>query len=84
MGEIMLGFESTETGMKVVGLTNDVEIEASAVIISRKVDGIWQRSTQYLMPKSSVSNVPGIIALWELSTTEIPTENPYYLNNADL
>lgn len=61
-----------------------VSLLASAIIISRKVSGVWKRSTQYLMPTSMVDNVPGIIALWQAGKTEIPTENPYYLNNADL
>lgn len=57
---------------------------AAAVIISRKVDNVWQRSTQYLMPIGDVNYVDTIIKLWQLGTTEIATENPYYLNNADL
>ena len=60
------------------------EFDATAVIISRKVNGVWQRSTQFLMPASNVSVVDSIIKLWELGSTEIPTENPYYLNNADV
>ena len=57
---------------------------AVAIVISRKVDNTWQRSTQYLMPVREVSGVDAIIKLWQLGTTEIPTANPYYLNNADL
>ena len=60
------------------------EPQAATVILSRKVDGVWQRSTQFLMPAGDVDYVDTIIKLWELGTTEIPTENPYYLNNADL
>ena len=58
--------------------------KAVAIVISRKVGSIWERSTQYLMPVRMVDNVDAIIKLWQLGTTEIPTANPYYLNNADL
>ena len=79
---------AAEKGSTVVKLmvnpSNGGSFDASAIIISRKVNGVWQRSTQYLMPKGAVDNVDAIIKLWELGSTEIPTENPYYLNNADL
>lgn len=68
--------------IKVASLTSDVK--AAAIIISRKDGNVWQRSTQYLMPVRDVSVVDSIIKLWQLGTTEIPTDNPYYLNNADL
>lgn len=67
--------------LKVTSNTSDVA--ASAIIISRKDGNAWQRSTQYLMPTGAVDNVDAIIKLWELGSTEIPTENPYYLNNAE-
>lgn len=57
---------------------------AVAIILSRKDGNTWQRSTQNLMPVGDVSVVDSIIKLWQLGSTEIPTENPYYLNNADL
>ncbi len=60
------------------------EAVAVAIVISRKDGNTWQRSTQYLMPVRDVSVVDSIIKLWQLGTTEIPTANPYYLNNADL
>lgn len=60
------------------------EAKAVAIVISRKVGNTWQRSTQYLLPVRNVSVVDTIIKLWQLGTTEIPTANPYYLNNADL
>lgn len=76
---------STETECKLmVSTINNDLIRAAAIIISRKEGNTWQRSTQYLMPVSDVSVVDSIIKLWELGSTEIPTENPYYLNNADL
>lgn len=57
---------------------------AVAIIISRKDGNTWQRSTQYLMPVRDVNVVDSIIKLWQLGTTEIPSANPHYLNNADL
>lgn len=68
--------------LKVQSKTSDVR--AASIIISRKEGNTWQRSTQYLMPEGDVSVVDSIIKLWQLGTTEIATENPYYLNNADL
>lgn len=83
LGEITLNYVSGEKGMVVVPQDNSRTVEAAAVIISRKVGSVWQRSTQYLMPAVSVQNVSGIVALWELSSTSIEAESPYYLNNAD-
>ena len=60
------------------------DVKACAIILSRKEGNTWQRSTQYLMPVRDVSVVDSIIKLWQLGTTEIATQNPYYLNNADL
>ena len=83
--QITLSETSTETERKLmVSLSNGDEIKAAAIIISRKDGNTWQRSTQYLMPVGDVSVVDSIIKLWQLGTTEISTENPYYLNNADL
>lgn len=83
-GNVMLAFDATEKGMKVNPVFEGQQVEAAAVIISRKVGNVWQRSTQYLMPVGNVDNVNSIISLWKLGTIEITTENPYYLNNADL
>lgn len=62
----------------------DKNILAQAIIISRKENGVWLRSTEYMHPMRDVSVVNSIIKLWQLGTTEIATNNPYYLNNADL
>lgn len=56
---------------------------AVGIIISRKAGSTWERSTQYLMPVRMVDNVDTIIKLWQLGSTEIPTANPYYLDNAE-
>lgn len=83
--QIVPSNKSTETESKMtVGTVKGEMIRAAAIIISRKVGDVWQRSTQYLMPVGDVSVVDSIIKLWQLGSTEIPTENPYYLNNADL
>ena len=60
------------------------DVAAASIIISRKDGNTWKRSTQFLMPAGDVSVVDSIIKLWQLGTTEVATENPYYLNNADL
>lgn len=63
-----------------------ITCDAAAVIISRKVNTVWQRSTQYLVPMSQdgvSQNVQGIIDLWSLGTTPVGVDSPYYLNNAD-
>lgn len=83
MGGIMLNYVSAEKGMVVQPLVTGQKVEAAAVIISRKVGSVWQRSTQYLMPAAAVQNVSGIVKLWELSGASIEAESPYYLNNAD-
>lgn len=58
-------------------------LNTAAVIISRKVGDTWQRSTQRMISMSPVDNVPATVAIWELGTTQIGVESPYYLNNAD-
>lgn len=70
-------------GQKLQVTSGTSEVKAAAIIISRKDGNTWQRSTQYLMPVGDVSVVDSIIKLWQLGTTEIATENPYYLNNAE-
>lgn len=78
-----LVFITTEVNRLIVD-SKAADIVAAAIIISRKDGSTWQRSTQYLMPVRDVSVVDSIIKLWQLGTTEIATDNPYYLNNADL
>lgn len=63
--------------------------EAAAVIISRKVGDVWQRSSQRLVWLSDAGDfspnfADNVLTMWQAGTTEINTENPYYLNNADL
>lgn len=82
-GGVFLNYVPTEKGMVVKPEFEDLTTEAAAVIISRKVGNVWQRSTQYLMPVAAVQNVSGIVALWELAGASIEAESPYYLNNAD-
>lgn len=83
--QITLSKLSTETERKLyVSTAKNEVIAAAAIVISRIESGTWQRSTQYLMPVSDVDYVDTIIKLWQLGTPEIATENPYYLNNADL
>ena len=80
-----LMIEPGTVSKRVAWTDNENNVAAAvAVIISRKVGSTWERSTQYLMPVRMVAVVDTIIKLWQLGTTEIPTANPYYLNNADL
>ena len=83
---LMGGVQITAVGGKVMvkPVSNNRTAKAVAIILSRKDGNTWQRSTQYLMPVGDVSVVDSIIKLWQLGSTEIPTANPYYLNNADL
>ena len=80
---LILGWNDS---VKVMSLYSEKEISAGAVIVSREVNGTWQRSTQYLVPMSQDGvgqNVQGIIDLWSLGTTPVGVDSPYYLNNAD-
>lgn len=63
--------------------------QAGAVILSRKEGDVWQRSTQHLVWLSDAGDfspnfADNVIPMWQAGTTEINTENPYYLNNADV
>lgn len=62
---------------------DNVSLLAAAIIVSRKVGTVWERSTQRLIPMNPVDNVPATVAIWELGTTQIGVESPYFLNNAD-
>lgn len=83
---VLDSLQITAEGGKVIvkPISNNRIARAVAIVLSRKDGNTWQRSTQYLMPVGDVGFVDSIIKLWELGSTEIPTENPYYLNNADL
>lgn len=83
---VLDSLQITAVGGKVIvkPISNNRIARAVAIVLSRKDGNTWQRSTQYLMPVGDVGFVDSIIKLWELGSTEIPTENPYYLNNADL
>lgn len=76
-----LGFDEPAAVMKPT-----IECDAAAVIISRKIGTVWQRSTQYLLPMSKDGvgqNVQGFIDLWNVGTVPVGADSPYYLNNAD-
>lgn len=61
---------------------------AYAVILSRKMNGVWKRSTQRLIFAGTFDediiekgNTPAeILAVWQAGGTEIPTSSDYYLN----
>lgn len=80
---VQLGYADANSAMLPVIST---DIIGSAIIISRKVNNVWERSTQYLVPMAQDGvgqNVQAIIDLWNLGTTQIGADSPYYLNNAD-
>ena len=64
---------------------------AAGAILSRKVGNTWLRSTQRLWPLYDgiatllVENGPDVvIPIWEAGTAQVDTENPYYLNQAEV
>lgn len=62
------------------------ELIAAAIIISRKVGDVWQRSTQrlvWLMDAGDYSTTDVVAAEWMAGTTQIDTVNPRYLNQAE-
>lgn len=62
------------------------ELIAAAIIISRKVGDVWQRSTQRLVWLSDAGDytyTSNVIAEWMAGTTPINTGNPRYLNQAE-
>ena len=71
-------------------LVNDSgdEIVASAIILSRKVGNVWQRSTQKLYWTSDAGDFSmdfpdNVVPQWMEGTTAIDSPSPYYLNNAE-
>lgn len=76
-----LGFDDATKVMKPA-----LDCEAAAVIISRKIGTVWERSTQYLIPMSSDGvgqSVQAFVDLWSIGTVPVGVDSPYYLNNAD-
>ena len=59
---------------------------AGAVIISRKVGDVWQRSTQrlvWLLDAGDYSTTDIVAAEWMAGTAPIDTVNPRYLNQTE-
>lgn len=59
---------------------------AGAVIISRKVGDVWQRSTQrlvWLSDAGDYTTTDVVAAEWMAGTAQIDTVNPRYLNQAE-
>ena len=72
-------------GTSLVISSNDDPI-AYSVILSRKVNGVWERSTQRLywaLDAGDYSLTDIIANEWLAGSTEIGVESPYFLNNAD-
>lgn len=80
---------STDDGNIIITDMQGTVTQAGAVILSRKEGDVWQRSTQRLVWLSDAGDfspnfADNVLAMWQSGTTEITTENPYYLNNAEL
>ena len=62
-------------------------LDAAAIIISRKVGEVWQRSTQrlvWLAEAVDLGDFPeNVLPEWLAGTTQIDTVNPRYLNQAE-
>ena len=61
-------------------------LDAAAIIISRKVGDVWQRSTQrlvWLNDAGDYSLTDVVAAEWMAGTAQIDTVNPRYLNQAE-
>lgn len=78
-----LSIDTSGGKIKAAWNVSGVSLLAAAIIVSRKVGTVWERSTQRLISMNPVDNVPATVAIWELGTTPISAESPYYLNNAD-
>lgn len=91
IGDVYLNFKNGASAnqRKVFVSASKDEVIAAAIIISRKVGDVWQRSTQRLVWMSDAGDfspnfADNVLQMWQAGTTEISTVNPYYLNNADL
>ena len=65
---------------------SDFGLDAAAIIISRKVGDVWQRSTQrlvWLLDAGDYTLTDFVAAEWMAGTTPINTVNPRYLNQAE-
>lgn len=65
---------------------SELGLDAAAIIISRKVGDVWQRSTQrlvWLNDAGDYTYTPDVIAEWMAGTAPIDTVNPRYLNQAE-
>lgn len=62
-------------------------LDAAAIIISRKVGDVWQRSTQRLVWLSEAVDLgdfpENVLPEWLAGTAQIDTINPRYLNQAE-
>ena len=82
---------SVSEGKIIPGIGGGLSVIAASIILSRKDGNNWLRSTQRLIPIGDnidtllVENGPSVVVpMWQAGTTEISSENPYYLNNADV
>lgn len=66
-----------------LGFTSDGEVYYTALILSRKVNNVWQRSTQYLEQVNFDDHTNNDAAIASYGATSSLSENTEYLNQAD-
>lgn len=93
VGRLTIELSGSDTEQKVVvidtkrpaGATSG--LDAAAIIISRKVGDVWQRSTQRLVWLSEAVDLgdfpENVLPEWLAGTAPIDTVNPRYLNQAE-
>lgn len=93
VGRLTIELSGSETEQKVVVVDSDrpagsvTGLDAVAIIISRKVGDIWQRSTQRLVWTQEAVDLgdfpENVLPEWLAGTAQIDTVNPRYLNQAE-
>ena len=82
---------SVSDGKIIPAIGGGLSVIAASIILSRKDGNNWLRSTQRLIPIGDnidtllTENGPSVVVpMWQAGTSEINTDNPFYLNNADV
>lgn len=93
VGRLTIELSGSETEQKVVVIdtkrpTGSVTgLDAVAIIISRKVGDVWQRSTQRLVWTQEAVDLgdfpENVLPEWLAGTVQLDTVNPRYLNQAE-
>lgn len=88
IGNVYINFKSGASAnqLKAFVSASSGELIAAAIIISRKVGDVWQRSTQclvWLSDAGDYTTTDVVAAEWLAGTAQIDTVNPRYLNQAE-